>query len=167
LRRRFKAIPEQTWEANQVFSIRIWRGLSWLERSESAPDIEGQFISLWTAFNAIYGRLQDDGMTVCPEWSPREIACHIADQGRFTVSESTVSRILKKAGWIKPLKVRTFTAGSEYHTKTRRPNQQWQSGALDAYASQSLGRGEDKPEPLIEKLFESYDRNPWGTAWGL
>jgi len=72
--------------------------------------------------------------TVCPEWSSGEIACHIVDQGRFAVSESTVYRILKKAGWIKPLKVRTFPAGSEYHTKTCRPNQQWQTDATYLHA---------------------------------
>lgn len=59
LRERFKAIPEGQREANQAFSIRIWRGLSWLERAEAADDLEGRFISLWIAFNAIYGHLED------------------------------------------------------------------------------------------------------------
>jgi len=61
LRERFKAIPEGGRAANQAFSVRIWRGLSWLERSEAAQDPEGRFISLWIAFNAIYGHLDDDG----------------------------------------------------------------------------------------------------------
>lgn len=60
LRLRFKAMPQDVREANQPFSIRVWRGLSWLERSEGADDeIDMKFISLWIAFNAIYGR--EDG----------------------------------------------------------------------------------------------------------
>jgi hypothetical protein len=61
LRERFKAIPEDQRAANQAFSVRVWRGLSWLERSEASEDTEGKFISLWIAFNAIYGYLDDDG----------------------------------------------------------------------------------------------------------
>ena len=59
MRERFKAIPEGRRTANQAFSVRVWRGLSWLERSEAAGDVEGRFISLWIAFNAIYGHLDD------------------------------------------------------------------------------------------------------------
>ena len=65
----------------------------------------------------------------CPEWSSREIACYLADNGGFTVSESTVYRVLKRAGWIKPREARTFPAGPEYRTKTRRVNEQWQTDA--------------------------------------
>ncbi len=71
---------------------------------------------------------------LCPEWSPREIACHLADNAGFTVSESTVYRLLKKAGWIKPAVVKTFPASSEYHSKTGRCNQQWQTDATYLHA---------------------------------
>ena len=64
-----------------------------------------------------------------PEWAPREISCHIADNCGFTVSESTVYRKLKKLGWIKPREVKTFPAGPEYKVKTTRPNQMWQTDA--------------------------------------
>ncbi len=37
-----------------------------------------------------------------PELSPRLVAVHVCDHDGFTVSESTVYRILKAAGWIKP-----------------------------------------------------------------
>ena len=66
---------------------------------------------------------------IYPEWSPREIACHIVDHGGFTVSESTVYRLLKKQGWIKPLEVRTFAASDEFSIKTRSPNELWQTDA--------------------------------------
>lgn len=66
---------------------------------------------------------------MCPEWSPREIACHVADRCGFTVSESTVYRHLRRVGWVKPRVVKTFPAGSEYHTKTGAVNEQWQTDA--------------------------------------
>jgi hypothetical protein len=61
LRKQFRALPKEGRDANQDFSIRVWRGLSWLERGEIAADLEGRFIFLWIAFNSIYGYLNDDG----------------------------------------------------------------------------------------------------------
>jgi putative transposase len=69
-----------------------------------------------------------------PERSPREVAFHVTDEEGFSVSESTVYRLLKQAGWIKPREVRTFPAGLEYAIKTRRPNQQWQTDATYLHA---------------------------------
>ena len=34
LRAQFRQIPKDTHDANRDFSIRVWRALSWLERSE-------------------------------------------------------------------------------------------------------------------------------------
>ena len=53
LRKQFKAIPQEQRDEHQAFSVRIWRGLSRLERSESSGDVEGTFISPWGAFNAV------------------------------------------------------------------------------------------------------------------
>ena len=64
-----------------------------------------------------------------PEWSAREIAVWITDQSGFSVSESTVYRMLKAQGWIKPRECKTFPAGPEYTVKTTRVNQQWQTDA--------------------------------------
>ncbi len=41
------------------------------------------------------------------------------------VSESTVFRILKREGLIKPAEVVGFKAGKEYQRKTRGPNELW------------------------------------------
>ncbi len=76
---------------------------------------------------------------VYPEWSPREIALHLADNAGFTVSESTVYRLLKTAGWIKPRVVKTFPACGEYHSKTHRPNEQWQTDRGAALISRDFG----------------------------
>ena len=61
LRAQFRRIPKDCREANQGFSIRVWRATSWLQRAESldAIDVEGRFISCWIGFNALYGRTDD------------------------------------------------------------------------------------------------------------
>lgn len=64
-----------------------------------------------------------------PEWSSREVACFITDHARFSISESTVYRVLKSEGWVKPRESKTFPAGPEYKIKTTRINQQWQTDA--------------------------------------
>lgn len=56
----------------------------------------------------------------CPEESPRELACRITDAGRFSVSESTVYRILKREGLITPAVTEEIRAAKEYHQKTTR-----------------------------------------------
>jgi hypothetical protein len=62
LRERFYAIPEHKRGAHQPFSVRIWRALSWLKRSEAADDMEGKLLSLWIAFNASYGQDESAGI---------------------------------------------------------------------------------------------------------
>jgi transposase InsO family protein len=66
---------------------------------------------------------------LCPEWSPRQISCHLADHAGFTASEATVYRVLKKAGWVQPKVLKTFPASREYTVKTEAINQQWQTDA--------------------------------------
>ncbi len=64
-----------------------------------------------------------------PEWPSRQIACWISDNCGFTVSEATVYRLLKKKGWIKGKTDKTFPASKEYLTRTKYPNEQWQTDA--------------------------------------
>ena len=64
-----------------------------------------------------------------PEWSPREVSCHITDSCGFTISESSVYRILKAEGLIRDVEQKTFPASPEYQVKTSRPNEQWQTDA--------------------------------------
>jgi transposase InsO family protein len=60
-----------------------------------------------------------------PHLSCRQLAWQLVDNERWYVSESTVFRILKREGLIKPAEVIGFKAGKEYHRKTKRPNELW------------------------------------------
>jgi transposase InsO family protein len=60
-----------------------------------------------------------------PELSPRQLALTLTDTRGTYISESTVYRILKREGLIKPAEVVGFKAGKEYHRKTKGPNELW------------------------------------------
>jgi putative transposase len=62
-----------------------------------------------------------------PELSSRQLAWKVTDSGYVYVSESTVYRILKREGLIKPAEIIGFKAGKEYKRKTEHPNQLWAS----------------------------------------
>jgi transposase InsO family protein/transposase-like protein len=62
-----------------------------------------------------------------PELSCRQLAWKITDSGHNYVSESTVYRILKREGLIKPEEIIGFKASKEYRRKTKRPNELWAS----------------------------------------
>jgi transposase len=59
-----------------------------------------------------------------PELSSRQLSAWITDNAGFSVSESTVYRILRKQGLVKRQETQ-LTAAKEYHTKTTRPHQMW------------------------------------------
>jgi putative transposase len=60
-----------------------------------------------------------------PELSARQLALTLVDSEGWYISESTVFRILKREGLIKPADIVGFKAGKEYHRKTNRPNELW------------------------------------------
>ena len=64
-----------------------------------------------------------------PEHSPRLIALRISDEEDFTVSESTVFRILKKAGLVRPRPYDENPAGKQWKHRTSRCDEIWQTDA--------------------------------------
>jgi len=60
-----------------------------------------------------------------PELSARQLALRVVDTEGVYLSESTVYRLLKREGLIKPAEVVGFKAGKEYHRKTKKPNELW------------------------------------------
>ena len=72
-----------------------------------------------------------------PELSCRQLAAWVTDNMGFSVSESTVYRILRREGLVKRPETR-LVAGKEYHRKTTGPHQMW---ATDASYFRVVGWG--------------------------
>lgn len=68
-----------------------------------------------------------------PDLSSREISFRIVDSGVFSVSESTVFRVLKRAGRIVARKDEKRKAAREYHTKPGAVHEQWQTDFTDFF----------------------------------
>ena len=72
-----------------------------------------------------------------PELSCRQLAAWITDNKGFSVSESTVYRILRREGLVKSPEMQ-LKAAKEYHRKTTGPHQMW---ATDASYFKVIGWG--------------------------
>ena len=62
-----------------------------------------------------------------PELSPRELAARFTDTRRYFVSEASVYRVLKAHDLITSPAFVVIRAADEFHEKTTRPNQLWQT----------------------------------------
>jgi RNA-directed DNA polymerase len=69
-----------------------------------------------------------DAARASPTWSSRHLAAWLTDHRGFSVSESTVYRLLRREGLVKPLELR-MAAGKEYTRKTTAPHQMWATDA--------------------------------------
>jgi len=61
------------------------------------------------------------------ELSPRELAIRFTDEKRYFVSEATVYRLLKAHDLITSPAYAVIKAADQFHTKTTRPNEMWQT----------------------------------------
>ena len=72
-----------------------------------------------------------------PEWSSRQLATWITDHRGLSVGESTVYRLLKREGLVKPPEMKLL-ASKEYQRKTSGSHQRW---ATDASYFRVMGWG--------------------------
>ena len=61
------------------------------------------------------------------ELSPRELAVRFTDERQYFVSEATVYRLLKAHDLITSPAFVVIKAADQFHTKTTRPNEMWQT----------------------------------------
>jgi putative transposase len=97
-----------------------WQGLGNLDDEKPVP-------------KRVWNRLLDDEVAMVvakaleyPDRSARELAYQITDEGSFSVSESTVYRILKRHGLMRALP-KIVPAAKEYTHKTERVHELWQT----------------------------------------
>ena len=64
-----------------------------------------------------------------PDEPSRQVAFRVTDECGFSISESTVYRILKAIGLVPDREVKGFPAGDEYVDKPTHVNEQWQTDA--------------------------------------
>jgi len=99
----------------------------WLKRQAEGRlgDRKGSWLTPWNKLRPEEEGEILDQARASPEISARQLALRIVDAEGLYVSESTVFRILRREGLIKPAGVVGFKADKEYHRKTKRPNELW------------------------------------------
>lgn len=68
-----------------------------------------------------------------PSLSARELAFWLCDHAGFSVSESTVYRLLKAEGLLPDRAADQVPAAKEFYRRTKRPNEMWQSDATQFF----------------------------------
>ena len=96
-----------------------------------------------------------------PELSCRQLAAWVTDNMGFSVSESTVYRILRREGLVKRVQMR-LAAGKEYHRKTTSPHQMW---ATDASYFRVVGWGYYYLVTVMDDYSRFIPSTSSGQAW--
>ncbi len=112
----------------------------WLTREQRCQGLENQPGGGLAPWNRLSQPEEQAVLTVArraPELSCRQLAAWITDNQGFSVSESTVYRILRREGLVKSPEMQ-LKAGKEYRRKTTGPNQMW---ATDASYFKVIGWG--------------------------
>ena len=111
----------------------------WLRRKEQ-QGLEDDIGASTPPWNKLASQEIDSVLTAAremPELSCRQLAAWTTDNMGFSVSESTVYRILRREGLVKRPEMQ-LAAGKEYHRKTTGPHQMW---ATDASYFRVVGWG--------------------------
>ena len=96
-----------------------------------------------------------------PELSCRQLAAWVTDNMGFSVSESTVYRILRREGLVKRVEMK-LAAGKEYHRKTTGPHQMW---ATDASYFRVVGWGYYYLVTVMDDYSRFIPSTSSGQAW--
>ena len=89
----------------------------------------GQRKSVWNQLRFEERQVVLHWALALPQLSARELACWLCDHANFSVSESTVHRILKAHGLLPRRAPEQEPAAKEWRHKTKRINELWQSDA--------------------------------------
>jgi len=95
-----------------------------------------------------------------PELSPRLLSVKITDEEDFSVSESTVFKILKENDLISPRPMPEMPAAKEWKKKTTRPDEIWQCDGTNLFI---VGWGYYKLIPVLDdysRKILGYDLKP-------
>ena len=109
----------------------------WLTRRSRLDDRPGGGPIPWNRLSPTEEQAVLKAARQSVELSCRQLAAWITDNKGFSVSESTVYRILRREGQVKSPE-RQLTGGKEYERKTSRPHQMW---ATDASYFRVVGWG--------------------------
>lgn len=102
-----------------------------------------------------------------PELSPRLLSIKITDEQDFSISESSVYRILKENNLIAPRPLTEMPAQKHWRHKTRRPDELWQCDATNLFV---VGWGYYKLIPVEDdysRKIITHDIRPDETAFTL
>ena len=88
---------------------------------------------IWNRLNADEVKKVLEIARINPELSSRLLAVKITDEGDFSISESTVYRILKGNGLIYPRPLAEMPAQKQWRHKTMRPDELWQCDATNLF----------------------------------
>ena len=101
----------------------------WRKRQEDGLPLEGRPSRPKGGWNRLTELEKEEILSAAKDFtakSARELAIWLTDNRDFSVSESTVFRLLKLHGLVQPRPREERPATKEYHHKTTRPNEMWQ-----------------------------------------
>jgi transposase-like protein len=115
-----------------------WRSAYENEGKDGLEDKSASSLRVWNRLTQEEHETVVEQAILHPEEPPRQIAFMVTDGCGFSVSESTVYRILKAKGLIPDRELKGFPAAEEYTDKPKSINEQWQ---IDATYMKVVGWG--------------------------